>query len=88
VAARLAVYGFNGLRLSDEWRGIDCIAYHFNGSTLLKAQFKGGLNIDLKHSGENIDIAFCAEGIWCLYPHDEVRNLFPAEYLMVCSNSR
>ena len=46
----------------------------------------GGLNIDLKHSGKNIYIAFCAAGIWYLCPHDEAR-IFLAEGLIVNSKA-
>jgi hypothetical protein len=70
VSAHLADYGFNSLRLSDDWQGADFIACHIDGSTFLKVQLKGRLNIDLKYSGKDIYIAFCAEGTWYLYPHD------------------
>jgi hypothetical protein len=87
VAAHLADYGFNCLRLSDDWQGADFIACHIDGSTFLKVQLKGRLNIDLKYSGKDIYIAFCAESTWYLYPHDEVRNLLLAEGLMAGSKS-
>jgi len=33
VAARLADYGFNCLRLTDDWQGADFIACHIDGET-------------------------------------------------------
>jgi hypothetical protein len=87
VAAHLADYGFNCLRLSDDWRGADFIACHIDGSTFLKVQLKGRLNVDMKYSDKDIYIAFRDVDAWYLYPHDEVRDLFLAEGLMAGSKS-
>lgn len=87
VSAHLAGYGFNCLRLSDDWQGADFIACHIDGSTFLKVQLKSRLNIDVKYSGKDIYIAFCDEGTWYLYPHDEVRDLLLANGLMAGSKS-
>ena len=46
VAGRLADYGFNCLRLSDDWQGADFIACHIDGETFLRVQLKGRLVID------------------------------------------
>jgi hypothetical protein len=56
VAAHLADYGFNCLRLSDDWQGADFIACHIDGNTSLKVQLKGRLNIDKKYYGKDIYI--------------------------------
>lgn len=72
VAAHLADYGFNCLRLSDDWQGADFIACHIDGDTFLKVQLKGRLTIDRQYSGKNIYIAFFEDGQWYLYPHDAV----------------
>lgn len=87
VAAHLADYGFNCLRLSDDWQGADFIACHIDGNMFLKVQLKGRLNIDIKYSGKDIYIAFCDAGTWFLYPHDEVRDLLLANGLMTGSKS-
>jgi hypothetical protein len=87
IAAHLADYGFNCLRLSDDWQGADFIACHIDGNTFLKVQLKGRLSIDLKYSDKDIYIAFCSEGTWYLYPHDEVRDLLLANGLMAGSKS-
>jgi hypothetical protein len=87
VAAHLADFGFNCLRLSDDWQGADFIACHIDGNTFLKVQLKGRLNIDMKYSGKDIYIAFCSEGTWYLYPHDDVKDLLLANGLMAGSKS-
>lgn len=87
VAAHLADYGFNCLRLSDDWQGADFIACHIDGNTFLKVQLKGRLSIDVKYCGKDIYIAFCDAGTWYLYPHDEVKDLLLAEGRMTGSKS-
>lgn len=72
VAALLADYGFNCLRLSDDWQGADFIACHIDGQTFLKVQLKGRLTIDKKYVDKGIHIAFLHGGSCYLYPHDEV----------------
>ena len=37
----MADYGFNLLRLSDDWEGADAIAVHIDGKTHLRIQLKG-----------------------------------------------
>jgi hypothetical protein len=71
VAARLADYGFNCLRLTDDWQGADFIACHMDGETFLKVQLKGRLTIDKKYVGKDIYIAFLLEDDCYVYPHDE-----------------
>ena len=70
VAARLADYGFNCLRLSDDWQGADFIACHIDGKTFLKVQLKGRLVIDKKYCGKDIFIAFLHGADCYVYPHD------------------
>ena len=43
VAAQLADYGFNCIKLDDDWKGADFLAYHKDGETL-KVQLKGHLH--------------------------------------------
>ena len=52
VAARMADYGFNCLRLTDDWQGADSIACHIDGETFLKVQLKGRMSIDRKYLGK------------------------------------
>lgn len=71
VAARLADYGFNCLRLTDDWQGADFIACHIDGETFLKIQLKGRLTIDKKYIGKDIYIAFILDDDCYVYPHDD-----------------
>ena len=70
VAARLADYGFNCLRLTDDWQGADFIACHIDGQTFLKVQLKGRLCIDKKYVGKDIHIAFLWGDACYVYPPD------------------
>lgn len=72
VAARLADYGFNSLRLTDDWEGADFLACHIDGETVLKIQLKGRLTLDRKYIHKDIRIAFRLDEDCFLYPNDEV----------------
>lgn len=72
VAARLADYGFNCLRLTDDWQGADFIACHIDGETFLKVQLKGRLVIDRKYQGKGIHVAFIHGETIYLYDHDRL----------------
>lgn len=72
VAARMADYGFNCLRLTDDWQGADFIACHIDGETFLKVQLKGRLVIDRKYQGKAIHIAFIHGDMAYLYDHDRL----------------
>ena len=37
-ASLLADYGFNCIKLSDDWQGADFLAHHFDGKTTLKTR--------------------------------------------------
>ena len=45
VAAALADYGFNCIKLSDDWQGADFLAYHKDGQDTLRVQLKSRLFI-------------------------------------------
>lgn len=72
VAALMADYGSNCLRLSDDWQGADFIACNIDGQNFLKVQWKGRLCIDKKYLGKNIHIAFLHGEDCYAYPHDEM----------------
>ena len=72
VASTLADYGFNCIRLSDDWQGADFIACHINGKTFVKIQLKGRLTFQKKFKGKDIYIAFKQGGKCYIYPHDKV----------------
>ncbi len=71
VAARLADYGYNCLRLTDDWQGADFMACHVDGETILKVQLKGRLTIDKKYLGKSIHIAFFHGQDCYIYDHDD-----------------
>lgn len=72
IAARLADYGFNSIRLTDDWQGADFIAVHIDGETFLKVQLKARLCIDKKYLGKGIHIAFLHGEQLYLYDHDKL----------------
>ena len=76
IAAALADYGFNCIKLQDDWLGADFLAYHKDGSQTLRVQLKGRVTIDKKYQGRDLYIAFpFTEGgrrVWYLAPHDEL----------------
>ena len=67
VAGELADYGFNCLRLTDDWQGADFIACHVDGDTFLKVQLKGRLTIDLKYREKDVYVAFLDNGDCYVY---------------------
>ena len=73
VASTLADYGFNCLRLTDDYNGADFIALHSDGSHMM-VQLKGRWTIDKKYMGKNIHICFTHEGKVYLYNHDDMVN--------------
>jgi hypothetical protein len=70
VAALLADYGFNCIKLSDDWQGADFLAYHKDGNQTLKVQLKGRAAIDKKYIGKNLHVVFPLNGLWYLIEHD------------------
>ena len=73
VASALADYGYNSLRLNDDWQGADFIA--INGEDMIKVQLKGRFTIDKKYIGKEIYIAFIENNVIKLYIHDEAVNM-------------
>lgn len=49
IAAVLADYGFNCIKLQDDWLGADFLAYHKDGNPTLKVQLKSRVTIDRKY---------------------------------------
>jgi len=72
VAATLADYGYNCIKLADDWQGADFLAYHFNGARTLKVQLKSRLNIQKKYCSKDIWMAFPHKGFWYLIEHDRL----------------
>ena len=74
-AALLADYGFNCIKLTDDWQGADFLAHHFDGATTLKVQLKARLTIDRKYTGQDLWMNFPCKGTWYLVPHDHLVEL-------------
>lgn len=73
VAAALAEYGYNSMRLNDDWQGADFIAV--NGDEMLKIQLKGRFTISHKYKHKDIYVAFIENGKVKLYYHDDAYSL-------------
>ena len=91
VAANLADYGFNCIKLSDDWQGADFIAYHKDGNETLKVQLKARLTIDKKYADKNLFMAFPVvkqhNKNWYLIEHDELVDLISQHTQWLDSNS-
>lgn len=83
----LSDYGFDLLRLNDDWQGADCIANHIDGSTYLKIQLKGRLTIDKKYLDKDIYIAFRSVSEWYMYPHDDFVDYLHKQNIAIDSKS-
>ena len=70
IASVLADYGFNCIKLADDWLGADFLAYHKDGSDTLRVQLKSRLTIDNKYVGKDLHMAFPINNGWCLIEHD------------------
>jgi len=75
VASALADYGFNSMRLNDDWQGADFISV--NGDEMVKFQLKGRFTIDKKYIGKEIYIAFIEDQKVKIYNHDEAVSIIP-----------
>ncbi|TPN35986.1 hypothetical protein [Mesorhizobium sp. B1-1-6] len=72
VAGRLADYGYNCLRLNDDWHGADFLAVHVDGTNVLRIQLKGRFGFYKKYCGRDLHIAFILGDDCYVYPHDDV----------------
>ena len=72
VVAILADYGFNCIKLADDWQGADFLAYYKDGGQTLKVQLKGRLYVAKQYIGKEIYMTFPIEEDWYLVEHDEL----------------
>ncbi len=70
VSGELAGYGFNCIKLADDWQGADFLAYHKDGQDTLKVQLKGRITIDKKYENKKLYMAFPLDENWYLIEHD------------------
>ncbi|WP_298486241.1 hypothetical protein [uncultured Maribacter sp.] len=73
----MANYGFNSMRLNDDWQGADFIAVHIDGDDMLKVQLKGRFTLAKKYIDKNIYIAFIENDNVKIYLHDDAINRMP-----------
>lgn len=74
VSSALAEYGYNCIKLADDYKGADFIAMHINGKDSIMIQLKGRWTIAKKYIGKNLYVAYPEhnnESIW-LFNHDDM----------------
>jgi hypothetical protein len=72
IAGKLADFGFNCIKLADDWQGADFLAYHKDGKETLLVQLKSRITIDKKYLNKGLYMAFPVHGNWYLILHDEL----------------
>lgn len=72
LAGILANYGFNCIKLADDWLGADFLAYHKDGKETLRVQLKGRLTIDKKYLEKELYMTFPYKDCWYLIAHDQL----------------
>ena len=87
VAALLADYGYNCIKLADDWHGADFLAYHKDGDDTLKVQLKGRVTIYKSYLAKDLYMAFPLDGAWYLVPHDDIVAYFEANTPYLTSSS-
>ena len=75
VSSKLADYGFNSMRLNDDWEGADFIS--INKDQMIKVQLKGRFTIDKKYIGKDIYISFLEDEKVKIYKHDDALEVIP-----------
>lgn len=75
VASALADYGYDSMRLNNDWQGADFIAV--KNDEMLKVQLKGRFTVDKKYIDKEIYIAFIENNVVKMYYHDEAVNMLP-----------
>lgn len=74
MASELAEYGYNSLRLNDDWQGADFLAIHVNGNNILRVQLKSRFTLNRKYEGKDLHVAFIDGDNCYVYPHDAAMN--------------
>lgn len=72
IVGHLADYGFNCIKLADDWQGADFLAYHKDGTNTLKVQLKARLTINRQYEGKELHMAFPIKESWYLIEHDQL----------------
>jgi frataxin-like iron-binding protein CyaY len=72
IAATFADYGFNCIKLADDWQGADFLAYNAGDTSTLKVQLKSRLTINKKYCEKQLWMAFPYDGNWYVIEHDSL----------------
>lgn len=75
VASALADYGYDSMRLNNDWEGADFIAV--KDDEMLKVQLKGRFTVGKKYIDKEILIAFIENDTVKIYHHDEAVGILP-----------
>ncbi len=68
----LADYGFDSVRLTDNWQCADFFAVHKDDGRILKVRHMRRTMIERRHIGKDLHVCFPIEGVWHLVSHDEL----------------
>lgn len=74
ASAVLADYGFQAIKLSDDWCGADFIAQHIDGE-FIKVQLKGRITVAEKYRRKDLWILFPTGSDWYIIPHDALLDI-------------
>lgn len=75
IASSFAEYGYDCMRLNNDWEGADFIAV--KDDEMIKVQLKGRFTIDKKYWKKDIYIAFRENDKNRIYKHDDAVNKIP-----------
>lgn len=70
VAEKLSKYGFDCMRIMNDYKGADFFAIHAEKQKSFPVQLKARLTIDEKYRNKEIIMAFPLKGTWYFIPHD------------------
>lgn len=73
VASALAEYGYDSMRLNNDWEGADFISV--KGDNMIKVQLKGRFTLSKKYINKDLYIVFIEENKVKIYSHDEAINI-------------
>ena len=75
IASALADYGYDSMRLNNDWEGADFIAV--KGDDMIKVQVKSRLTINKKYLNKDLYIAYIEKDQVKIYLHDEIVSTAP-----------
>ena len=70
IAYELSKYGYNSMRLNDDYQGADFIALHTSGE-IIRVQLKSRFTLSKKYIGKDLYIAFIEGDDAKIFEHDK-----------------